>query len=173
MKIHRSPACNRKLSKWLCAPKDSAEYRLAGFAYRCNDFEVRDKLDADLAEYPADSDEVRVARELRPLLVVTDPPHDPPDLLDELDALVRDQELLRLRAVMLAAKYRALEPHSDLWDNYPADDPEFGEMNIRATARALESVSSMLSGYVSELFTEARTAAAKVRPYDITAAVLP
>ncbi|WP_280431700.1 hypothetical protein [Nocardia brasiliensis] len=63
-------------------------------------------------------------------------PHDPAELLSELDAILAEREALKHRMVSLQARYKALEPHADRFDRYPAPSGErsqFGSVNIEAT----------------------------------------
>ncbi|WP_280449342.1 hypothetical protein [Nocardia brasiliensis] len=67
-------------------------------------------------------------------------PHDPAELLDELDAILAEREALKHRMVSLQARYKALEPHADRFDLYPAPSGErsqFGSVNIEATINRL------------------------------------
>ncbi len=66
----RSPECEHKLSAWWAMPAESAEHRLAGYTRLHRDREVRALLCTIFADDPADSDPVRAARELWPLLSV-------------------------------------------------------------------------------------------------------
>lgn len=98
-----------------------------------------------------------------------EPFHDPADLLDELDAIIREQESLRHRTVALAAKYRSLGVHADRFDKPGPTEwsmPEtFGRVNVETTAGRL--------GYVHETYMDApldflylaRESACKVREY--------
>lgn len=166
MKTIHSPACYRKLTDWRGEPRNSVRYRLSSFVYDHTDVETRDLLLTILADDPPDSDAVAAARELWPLLVIGDPLHDPEDLRDELATLARDYELMRLRAETLAAKFRALEPWSELWNRYPHPEPLFGELNVEWTERALRAAAKMTGGFVAEQLAEAREHAAKLRVYD-------
>ncbi|WP_280186223.1 hypothetical protein [Nocardia gipuzkoensis] len=106
------------------------------------------------------------ARELWPTLILREPLHSPEELRDELDALAGEYVALRLRTEALAAKFRALEPWSEMWNRYPHDNPEWGELNIDWAARGLRNAAHMMGGYVAEEIEDARQHAAKLRVYD-------
>lgn len=167
--IHSKEA-RRLTSKWWGDGRESPTYRLAFEVSGKPDAEVRPLLLARIEADP-DSPEAAAARELLPLLVVGDPPHDPADLLDEIDALVRDQEMLRQRALTLAAKYRAIEPWADLWsrDGVQTDEGSegyvHGDLNINRTVGALSGTAQFIEGAQGYL-AEARGHAATVREYD-------
>ncbi|PXX66938.1 hypothetical protein DFR70_103693 [Nocardia tenerifensis] len=59
-----------------------------------------------------------------------EPVHDPAVLLDELDAIIREQELLRQRTAVLQTSYQALEPSPNSFDR----------VDIKATANRLSYV---------------------------------
>ncbi|WP_228002186.1 hypothetical protein [Nocardia australiensis] len=166
MKVIHSPACRRKISEWYGEPRDSVKRNLASFAYSHNDTEIRDLLLTILADDPPDSDAVAAARELWPLLLLSDPLYTPEELADDLAVLIRDHEMMVLRTQALAAKYRSLEPWASMWDRYPHDDPEFGELNIDNAVLDLGSFASMAGDYQREQLAKARKSAAKVRVYD-------
>jgi hypothetical protein len=166
MKVIHSPACQRKLASWYGKPYDSVYRRLASFAHDHGDADIRDLLLTIFADDPADSEAADAARELWPLLVIGEPLHSPEELRDELDALAGEYVALKQRTEALAARFRALEPWSELWDRYPHADPEFGELNIQDTDRRLKAAASMLGGYVAESIEEARGYAAKLRVYE-------
>ncbi|MGW2666096.1 hypothetical protein ACWCW7_34515 [Nocardia tengchongensis] len=171
MKILHSPACRKLLSSWWGEPRESVRYRLAGIGYDHTDIQIRDLLLTILDEDPADSDAVAAARELWPLLVLTEPLHTPDELLDEIDALTADIERVRMRTEMLAAKYRALEPWSERWNRVSADpeEAEYGSSNIDYAASDLNAVRVWLSHkFVREQLAKARGYAAKIREYDDT-----
>ncbi|MCC3333526.1 hypothetical protein [Nocardia abscessus] len=166
MKVIHSPACQRKLADWFREPYDSMPRRLASFAYDHTDLEIRDLLLTIFDEDPADSDAAVAARELWPLLLLREPLHSPEELRDELDSLAGEYVALKQRTEALAARFRALEPWSEMWNRYPHDDPEFGGLNIDWTARGLGAAASMLGGFVAESIEDARGYAAKIRVYD-------
>ncbi|MBF6134990.1 hypothetical protein IU501_18515 [Nocardia otitidiscaviarum] len=96
-----------------------------------------------------------------------EPLHDPADLLDELDAMIREQESLRQRAIALQARYRALEAHADQFDK-PGPNPwlpeEFGSVNVEAAVQRLDCAADSMY-YPAKWFVSAREYAAKVREY--------
>ncbi|MGK8559568.1 hypothetical protein [Nocardia gipuzkoensis] len=99
---------------------------------------------------------------------INEPLHDPTDLLDELDAVIREQELLRQRAIALQARYRALEPHADRYDKpgpYEWMPEEFGSVNIEAVVQRLDCAADSVMYYPAKWFVSARAHAAKVREY--------
>lgn len=97
-----------------------------------------------------------------------EPMHDPADLLDELDAIIREQELLRQRTIALQARYRALEPHADRY-NKPGNTSwgcdEYGEINVKYTAERLGYAVKDMAGAVKYGLGPARELAVKVREY--------
>ncbi|WP_174188474.1 hypothetical protein [Nocardia barduliensis] len=97
-----------------------------------------------------------------------EPLHDPADLLDELDAVIRAQELLQQRTVALQARYQALEAHAERYDK-PGDQPwsydEYGEVNVKYTAKRLGYAANDMAGTVKYTLRPARELAAKVREY--------
>ncbi|MFI2473887.1 hypothetical protein [Nocardia xishanensis] len=99
-----------------------------------------------------------------------EPFHDPVELSDELDDIIRVQEMLRQRTIALQARYQALQSFADegRYDKpgkYEYLPEEFGKVNVNATANRL--------GYVHETYMEApltflrsaRESALKVREY--------
>ncbi|WP_068060362.1 hypothetical protein [Nocardia xishanensis] len=98
-------------------------------------------------------------------------PHDPVELSDELDDIIRAQEMLRQRTIALQARYQALQSLADegRYDKpgkYEYSSPEeFGSVNVNSTATRL--------GYVHETYMDAplsflraaRESAVKVREY--------
>jgi len=169
----RSPKALRLISEWMSAEKGSAERRLAYEVFSKGDTETHALLTARVAAGPADNPDVLAAQELLPLLVTGDPHHDPDDLLDELDAIIRDRDLLHRRMLALAAKYRAIQPWSELWsrEGVPVGDGfegyEFGDMHIGNTVQNLRSAASMLAeGYAAKQMGETRATAARVRVYE-------
>jgi len=166
MRTIHSPACENLIREWNSEPHDSVEYRLAGYVYDHSDTEIRDELLTIFDEDPPDCAAVAAARKLWPLLVFGDPIHEPADLLDELDELIRDFGNLHLRATALAAKYRTLEPWSNRWNRYPHPDPTFGHLNIAWAVRELEGFASGAVGsYLRDRLTDARGHAAEIRDY--------
>ncbi|MBF6298479.1 hypothetical protein IU459_13115 [Nocardia amamiensis] len=98
---------------------------------------------------------------------INEPLHDPADLLDELDAIIREQELLRQRTVALQARYRALEAHADRYDKpgpYEWLPEEFGSVNVEAVVQRLDCAADSMY-YPAKWFVSARECAAKVREY--------
>ncbi|WP_433568096.1 hypothetical protein ACQP1O_42850 (plasmid) [Nocardia sp. CA-151230] len=170
-KILHSRACRDLLLRWWSQPRGSVRYRLAGIGYDLTDIQIRDLLLTIFDEDPADSEAVAAARELWPLLVLTEPLHTPEELNDELAAVIREHETLLLRVQALGAKFRALEPWSERWDCCGADaqTSEFGHQNLQWVALALESAGrSAATNFVREQLEEARMYGAKVREYDTT-----
>ncbi|MGY1871988.1 hypothetical protein [Nocardia gipuzkoensis] len=99
-----------------------------------------------------------------------EPLHDPVDLLDELDAIIREQELLRQRSVALQARYRALEPIADRYnkpgpESRPWDTEEFGSVNVKWTAKNLDTAVEGMASVSQRWLWAARELAAKVREY--------
>ncbi|MGV9676364.1 hypothetical protein ACWDSJ_13875 [Nocardia sp. NPDC003482] len=93
--------------------------------------------------------------------------HDPADLLDELDAIIREQELLRQRAIALAARYRALKPHGERFDKpgpVVGVPEEFGRVNVDFAAQDVQEAAKEMV-YVSRWFGLAHNYAALVREY--------
>lgn len=171
MKILHSPACRKLLASWWREPEGSVRHRLSGIGYDHTDIQIRDLLLTFLVEDPADSEAVAAARELWPLLVLTEPLHTPEELLDEVDALDDAIARVRMRAEMLTAKYRALEPWSDRWNRPSTDgrEAEWGELNVQSAARGIESVRRWLSAdHMNNTLTKARDHAARVRVYTDT-----
>ncbi|MGY5308192.1 hypothetical protein [Nocardia gipuzkoensis] len=96
-----------------------------------------------------------------------EPLHDPADLFDELDAVIRAQELLWQRTVVLQARYRALEAHADLYDKPGPNEwlpEEFGSVNVEAVVQRLDCAADSMN-YPATWFVSAREYAAKVREY--------
>lgn len=99
----------------------------------------------------------------------SEPLHDPADLLDELDAVIREQTLLRLRTMALQARYRALEAHADRYDKPgPSgktwDAEEFGSVNIRSVVDRLGYAAKEMRWPV-EWAAMGREPAEKIREY--------
>ncbi|WP_433714466.1 hypothetical protein ACQP2U_10330 [Nocardia sp. CA-084685] len=101
---------------------------------------------------------------------MNEPFHDPVDLLDELDSIIQAHELLRQRTVALQARYAALEPHAERYNNPPpsADRSpveEYGRINVKYTAIRLgDAVDDMAAAAKFHLHS-ARELAEKVREY--------
>lgn len=169
MTIMHSPACRNLLSEWFAEPIESVRRRMASRLYHLPDIEIRDYLLTVLDEDPADSEPVAAAHQLWPLLVLTEPLHAPEELLDELDSLAADFERMRMRAEMLAAKCRALEPWSERWDNAPSEDKrQFGRLNVQWTAAELDGAVQMTGGFVRDRLADARKYAKNIHVYDTT-----
>ena len=94
-----------------------------------------------------------------------EPIHDPIDLLDELDSIIRAQEMLRHRTIALQARYAALQPHADRFDNYPAQLPTFGRVNIESAGDRLGYAARDVELGVGMWLAAARESAVKVREY--------
>ncbi|MFC8046536.1 hypothetical protein [Nocardia sp. NPDC057353] len=95
--------------------------------------------------------------------------HDPGELLDELDALLREQMLLQRRMEMLAARYRAVEgPAKDGRFDKPGKDrferEEYGTLNVRWAAEDL-TLATGYAEYGVRYLGRARASAVKVREY--------
>ncbi|MFD0362741.1 hypothetical protein ACFQZZ_14955 [Nocardia sp. GCM10030253] len=90
-----------------------------------------------------------------------EPPHDPADLLDELDAIIREQELLQARTTALQARYKSLEAQADRYDK---GYEEFGSVNVKWTAN---NVGAAARGMTAPLTWSqaARGLAEKIREY--------
>lgn len=100
---------------------------------------------------------------------VSELPHDPADLLDEFDAITREQELLRFRTIALAAKYRALESHADRF-NKPGPDEwsfpeEYGDVNVKYSAIRLEDAVQHMESVTKFDLAPGRKLAVKVRQW--------
>ncbi|MFJ2665698.1 hypothetical protein ACIO14_15225 [Nocardia fluminea] len=97
-----------------------------------------------------------------------EPIHDPIDLLDELDSIILAQEMLRHRTVALQARYAALEPIADRFDQPHTDSSflktEYGAINVQYSAKNLGYSASDMEGTASWL-RSARELAEKVREY--------
>lgn len=97
-----------------------------------------------------------------------EPQHDPADLLDELDSILREQELLRQRTLALAARYRSLEAHASRFDKpgkYERLPAEYGHINVEYAAIRLVDSTRDMSGAVTYHLLPARELAEKVREY--------
>ncbi|MBH0777271.1 hypothetical protein [Nocardia bovistercoris] len=100
---------------------------------------------------------------------VNEPLHDPVELLGELNAVIREQELLRQRMVALQAKYRSLESFAeaggfDKPGRYEFLPEEFGRVNLDAATARLDDAADAMSG-PERWLRLAREYAAKVREY--------
>ncbi|WP_327114160.1 hypothetical protein OHB12_33670 [Nocardia sp. NBC_01730] len=98
----------------------------------------------------------------------SEPLHDPADLLDELDAIIRERELLRQRTVVLQARYRALEAHADRYDKPGPTEwcpEEFGSVNIEGTVKRLGYAAEDMAAVSARWLGSARELAEKVREY--------
>ncbi|MFI6364169.1 hypothetical protein ACIBG0_15615 [Nocardia sp. NPDC050630] len=94
----------------------------------------------------------------------------PLELLDELDAVIREQELLQLRTIALRARYRALEPYADLFnkpgpDGKPWSCEEYGSVNVKYTAAWLGDAARDMARTLKYHLRPARELAAKIREY--------
>ncbi|MEV0294214.1 hypothetical protein [Nocardia sp. NPDC050710] len=93
--------------------------------------------------------------------------HDPAELLDELDSIIREQELLRQRTIALQARYRELEPHADRFDKPGPQGwsrEEFGSVNVDSTVTRLGYAASEME-HPLKWAAMARRDAAKLREY--------
>ncbi|MFF0529559.1 hypothetical protein ACFYT3_14315 [Nocardia amikacinitolerans] len=96
--------------------------------------------------------------------------HDPVELSDELDDVIRAQEMLRQRTIALQARYRALQPlaESGRYDKpgeHAYATEEFGSVNVEGTARRLETAVRDMDSALKYWLTGARELAVKVREY--------
>ncbi|MGW4365432.1 hypothetical protein ACWEKT_07280 [Nocardia takedensis] len=100
---------------------------------------------------------------------MNEPFHDPVDLFDELDSIVRAQELLRQRMVALQAKYRALQPYAEAgrFDKLDAGGwpTEFGVVNVEYTADGLGEAARLARGVYDYSLKRTHRLAEKVREY--------
>lgn len=97
-----------------------------------------------------------------------EPFHDPVDLLDELGAVIRAQDLLRRRVLALQARYAALEPYADRFDKPGIRigiPEEFGRLNVEWAARYLGDAAKDMAGTVKYGLGPAREYADKIRVY--------
>ncbi|WP_156161911.1 hypothetical protein [Nocardia vulneris] len=95
-----------------------------------------------------------------------EPVHDPVVLLEELDAIIGEQQRLRERIQVLQAQYQALEPYADRFDRYPApagERSQFGEVNIESAVARLGYAIEDTAG--SCWLASARESAACIREY--------
>lgn len=103
-----------------------------------------------------------------------EPFHDPVELSDELDDIIRVQEMLRQRTAALQARYRALQSHADegRYDKpgeYEYSSPEeFGRVNVSSTVSRLECVHETYMEAPLAFLRLARASAVKVREYPRT-----
>lgn len=94
-----------------------------------------------------------------------EPIHDPSDLLDELDSIIRAQEMLRHRTTALQARYAALESFAEQFDNLGGvGRAEFGHINVEFTAKNLDEAAAR-QDYAKDWLSHARELAVKVREY--------
>jgi hypothetical protein len=100
---------------------------------------------------------------------LNEPLHDPADLLDELDAVIRAQELLQQRVIALQALYRALESHAESgrFDKLGPDGriEIFGTVNVGSTVSRLEAVTNPYMDAPLDFLRLAREVAVEVREY--------
>ncbi|WP_406272501.1 hypothetical protein OH799_32890 [Nocardia sp. NBC_00881] len=98
----------------------------------------------------------------------SEPLHNPADLLDELDAIIREQEFLQLRTTALQGRYKALESHADRYDK-PGPQPwqceELGSVNVKYTASGLGYAAGDMAGTLKHWLRHVRELAEKVREY--------
>ncbi|MGW1741332.1 hypothetical protein ACWCPQ_21305 [Nocardia sp. NPDC001965] len=97
-----------------------------------------------------------------------EPFNDPADLLDELDSIIREQQLLRLRVEALQARYRELEPYAERFDKPGLNEwstPEtFGSVNIESAVNRLDAVVREMA-WSQKWLQMTATVAAKVQEY--------
>ncbi|WP_067652933.1 hypothetical protein [Nocardia harenae] len=77
--------------------------------------------------------------------------NDPVELLDELDAVLREQELLKRRVEALGARYGALQGPAeagrfDQWSEDKAFPEEYGSVNVKAAQQRLKYAAGSMSG---------------------------
>ncbi|WP_433598866.1 hypothetical protein ACQPXH_24640 [Nocardia sp. CA-135953] len=101
---------------------------------------------------------------------MNEPFHDPVELLDELDSIIQAHELLRQRTIALQARYRALEPHAERYNNPPPSADrrpieEYGSVNVKYTAIRLGDAVDSMAGVPEFHLHPARGLAEKVREY--------
>ncbi|MGY4100500.1 hypothetical protein ACW2Q0_13240 [Nocardia sp. R16R-3T] len=101
---------------------------------------------------------------------MNEPFHDPVDLLDELDSIIQAQERLRQRTIALQARYAALEPHAERYNNPPPSADrrpveEYGRINVEYTAIRLGDAVKDMAGTAKFHLHPARELAEKVREY--------
>lgn len=96
--------------------------------------------------------------------------NDPGELLDEMDALLREQELLRRRMVTLGARYRALQGEAETGRfDKPGRDAahlceEYGSLNVKWAAQELGRAATYAENTLGYL-RHASADAVKVREY--------
>lgn len=99
---------------------------------------------------------------------INEPFHDPVELLDELDSIIREQELLRQRTIALQARYKALEPFAARF-NKPGKregfSEEFGSINVKFSAKSLGYAVRDMAGTLQYGLLPARELAEKIREY--------
>ncbi|MEV0769942.1 hypothetical protein [Nocardia salmonicida] len=100
---------------------------------------------------------------------IDEPFFDPDDLLDELDSIIREQAILEARTTALRARYAALKPFADRY-NEPGDGPysfpkEHGSINVEYAAKYLGDASRHMESTATHGLNPARELAAKVREY--------
>lgn len=107
-----------------------------------------------------------------------EPIHDPADLLGELESIMRAQAVLEARTTVLRARYAALEPLADRYDQ-PGDGlysppKEHGAINVKYATLYLDDAVSHMQGATTFALIPARRTAEKVREYpQPTAAQVP
>lgn len=98
-----------------------------------------------------------------------EPLHDPADLLDEVDAIIREQELLRLRAIALQARYRALMVHAESGRFDKLDESgwreEIGSVNVKFAAIRLGDAADDMSSTLQYHLLPVRELAVKVQAF--------
>ncbi|WP_328410960.1 hypothetical protein [Nocardia sp. NBC_00403] len=97
---------------------------------------------------------------------INEPQHDPADLLDELDAIIREQQLLQARTIALQARYKSLEAYADRYDK-PGPSwahREFGSVNVKSTVDRLRYAARDMKWPV-EWAVMAREEAEKLQEY--------
>lgn len=99
---------------------------------------------------------------------IDEPFFDPEDLLDELDSIIAEQEILQRRTVALQARYAALEPYAERF-NQPNPDVdylslEYGSVNVESVVRRLDSAATF-APIVGGWLTSARESASAIREY--------
>ncbi|WP_410875277.1 hypothetical protein [Nocardia sp. A7] len=99
---------------------------------------------------------------------IDEPFFDPEDLLDELDSIIREQSMLEARTTALRARYAALEPFADRY-NEPSGNPfivkEHGCINVEYAAKYLDDASQHMQLTTKHGLKPARRLAEKVREY--------
>jgi hypothetical protein len=97
-----------------------------------------------------------------------EPFNDPAELLDELDSIISEQRLLRLRVQALQARYRELEPFADRFDKPGPEEwssPEtFGSVNVESAVIRLDYAAKSIDSPETWLQAAAESAM-KVREY--------